>query len=60
MTLKEYKTYLLRRLKEKDRLLNERGSTIATLEEEIAELLGKLNLLQNENDRMKENEMVIR
>jgi len=48
---------LTEKLKEKDRLLGERASTISTLEEEIAELLGKLNLLQNERDRMIENEM---
>eukprot|EP00092_Neocalanus_flemingeri_P004233 GFUD01004553.1.p1 GENE.GFUD01004553.1~~GFUD01004553.1.p1 ORF type:complete len:475 (+),score=161.68 GFUD01004553.1:169-1425(+) len=50
---------LTEKLKEKDHLLNERASTISTLEEEIAELLGKLNLLQNDRDRIKENELML-
>jgi len=50
---------LLCRLKEKDRLLNDRTAKIGHLEEEIAELLGKLSLLQNERDRIKENEMML-
>jgi len=41
---------------EKTALLRDRDASLATLEGEIAELLGKLNLMQNERDRMKEHE----
>jgi len=47
------------RLNEKEYRLKEREAAIATLEGEVAEFLGKINLLENKRDREMENEAIL-